>query len=149
MVVIQVKVSDNEAFLYETTCDTPNDVLVREVTQVWNMRLRLGQLTGGLREMAKYGPMKEPSKAGLDEIAENYNGDVVDKGQNYQSDPSGTRTGNGPGPQLAETIERVCVDTESVLSSVSNDSYVSYERMSICSLGQSVVLVWRALICFY
>jgi hypothetical protein len=128
MVVIQVKVSDNEAFLYETTCATTNDDLVREITQVWNMRLRLGQLTGGLREMAKYGPMKEPSKAGLDEIAESYNGEVVDKGQNYQPDPSGTRTGNGPGAQLAETIERVCVDTESVLGSVSDRIFLGQSK---------------------
>jgi hypothetical protein len=118
MVVIQIKTSDQDSFLFETTCDTPNDTLVREICRVWNMRLRLGQLVGAIREMAKYGPMKHPNKAGLDQIGETYNNETVEKGQYYQPDPTGTRTGNGTGPQLTETIERVACDTESVLSPV-------------------------------
>mmetsp|Transcript_49985 Transcript_49985/g.87282 ORF Transcript_49985/g.87282 Transcript_49985/m.87282 type:complete len:286 (-) Transcript_49985:137-994(-) len=118
MVVIQIKTSDQDSFLYETTCDTTNDALVRDITRVWNMRLRLEQLTGALREMAKYGPMKHPNKAGLDEISETYNGETVEKGAYYQPDPTGARTGNGVGPQLSETIERVVLDTESALSQV-------------------------------
>lgn len=118
MVVIQIKTSDQDSFLYETTCDTTNDALVRDITRVWNMRLRLEQLTGALREMAKYGPMKHPNKAGLDEVSETYNGEIVEKGAYYQPDPTGARTGNGVGPQLSETIERVVLDTESALSQV-------------------------------
>jgi hypothetical protein len=84
------------------------------------MRLRLRQLIGGLREMALYGPMKPPDKAGLDEINEKYSGELVDKTPHYQADPTGSRTGNGVGPQLSETIERVCKDTEAILDSVKN-----------------------------
>jgi hypothetical protein len=36
--------------------------------EVWNLRLRLMQLSGGIREAARYGPMKQPDKAGLDEV---------------------------------------------------------------------------------
>ena len=32
------------------------------------MRARLMQLVGGIREMAKYGPMKQPDKAGIDTV---------------------------------------------------------------------------------
>ena len=124
MVVIQIKTSDQDSFLYETTCDTSNDQLVREITQVWNLRLRLGQLVGAIREMAKYGPMKHPNKAGLDEIGETYNNETVERGQYYQPDPTGNRTGNGPGPQLSETIERVAVDTESILNQVFTKLYI-------------------------
>ena len=118
MVVIQIKNSDHDGFLYETTCDTTNDALVKDISRIWNLRIRLRQLTGGLREMAKHGPMKHPNKAGIDEIAEKHAGEVIDKGQYYQADPSGVRTGNGVGPQLSDTIERVCLDTESILSKV-------------------------------
>ena len=118
MVVIQIKNSDHDGFLYETTCSTTNDALVRDISRIWNLRIRLRQLTGGLREMAKHGPMKHPNKAGIDEIAEKHAGEVIDKGQYYQADPSGVRTGNGVGPQLSDTIERVCLDTESILSKV-------------------------------
>lgn len=116
MVVIQVKTSDHDSFLFETTCDTTNDTLVREIVRVWNLRLRLGQLVGAIREMAKYGPMKHPNKAGLDHIGETYNNETVEKGPYYQPDPTGNRTGNGVGPQLTETIEKVALDTEAALS---------------------------------
>lgn len=115
MVVIQVKNGDHDGFLYETTCDTTNDALVRDLVHVWNLRIRLRQLSGGIRDLAIYGPMKNPQKAGLDEINEKYNGEIIEKNEYYQADPSGTRTGNGVGPQLTETIERVCRDIEAVL----------------------------------
>jgi hypothetical protein len=118
MVVIHIK-RENGAFLYETSCDNSNDFVIRDLVNVWNMRLRLQQLVGGLREMALYGPMKPPDKAGLDEINEKYNGVVIDKNQYYLADPTGVRNGNGVGPQLQETMERVCKDTEAVLSGVS------------------------------
>jgi len=68
MVVIHIKHGDNDGFLYETTCDTSNDVLIRDLVQVWNLRIRLKQLCGSIRELAKYGPMKPPDKVGLDEV---------------------------------------------------------------------------------
>lgn len=82
------------------------------------MRARLVQLVGSIREMAKYGPMKPPDKAGIDKVEEEYAGAIVDKNEYYQGDPQGLRTGNGPGPQLADTIERVAMDTESVIDKV-------------------------------
>eukprot|EP01041_Mallomonas_annulata_P000708 gene708-1360_t len=89
----------------------------RPVTQVqvWNMRLRLQQLCGALRELARYGPMKPVDKAGLDEVAEKYEARHIEKNDCYQADPTGVRTGNGVGQQLSDTIEQVCRDTEAVL----------------------------------
>lgn len=122
MVVIQIKNGDVDGFLYETTCATPNDDLVRDIAQVWNLRIRLRQLCGALLDLAEYGPMKHPSKAGIDEIQEKYNDERVEKGEFYKCDPSGNRTGNGVGPHLRETFERVIRDVESVLDKVSLDS---------------------------
>ena len=44
MVVIQIKTSDSDSFLYETTCDTSNDAVIRDIVNIWNTRLRLAQL---------------------------------------------------------------------------------------------------------
>lgn len=49
-------------------------------------------------------------------MAEKYDNVSIDKNEFYQADPTGARSGNGVGPQLMETIERVCQDAESVLS---------------------------------
>jgi hypothetical protein len=32
------------------------------------MRVRLGQLAGGVRELGKYGPMKPEAEQGIDEV---------------------------------------------------------------------------------
>jgi len=92
MVVIHVKRSDKDEFLYETTCATSNDTLIRELVEVWNLRLRLAQLAGSIQEMGKYGPMKKPEEAGLDEVKEQ-GGETVEKGEYYSPDPTGIRTG--------------------------------------------------------
>jgi len=116
MVVIQIKTSGDDTFLYETTCDMNNDAMIRDLVAVWNMRIRLRQLCGGLADLAKHGPMKPPDKAGLDSIDEDYRGMSVEKGQFYEMDPTGNRTGNGVGPQLSSTMERVAMDAEAALS---------------------------------
>lgn len=118
MVVIQIKTSESDSFLYETTCDTSNDTLVRDIVNVWNTRIRLFQLAGSIRELAKYGPMKPPDKVGLDVIQEE-DGVFIEKSANYQPDPTGMRTGNGPGQQLMDVMEKVAVDAESLLMKVS------------------------------
>eukprot|EP01038_Epipyxis_sp_PR26KG_P005406 gene5406-7493_t len=115
MVVLQIKNSDSDSFLYETTCDTNNDAMIRDLVAVWNLRIRLRQLCGGLVELGRYGPMKPPDKAGLDEIHEKYDNQSVDKTEYYEADPTGARCGNGVGPQLMDTIDRVVRDTLDIL----------------------------------
>ena len=117
MVVIQIKTSESDSFLYETTCDTSNDSLVRDIVNVWNTRIRLFQLAGSIRDLAKHGPMKPTDKVGLDVIQEE-DGVYIEKSDYYQADPAGMRTGNGPGPQLMDTMERVAADAESLLTKV-------------------------------
>jgi hypothetical protein len=115
MVVLHIKKSPNEAFLYETTCATRNDDLIRELVAIWNMRIRLQQLAGGVRELGKHGPMKLPKEAGIDSIKEE-EGLVIEKGEYYHMDPTGNRTGNGTGPQLVTTLEQVATDAESAIN---------------------------------
>jgi len=115
MVVIQIKTGDNDGFLYETTCAALNDDMIRDLVRVWNLRIRLRQIIGGLIDLAEYGPMKDPNKAGLDEIHEKYAGERIEKGEFYKPDPTGMRTGNGVSSQLKDTIEQVINDVQSAL----------------------------------
>ena len=127
MVVIHIKHGENDGFLYEVPCETSCDEAIREIVRIWNTRIRLAQLCGALPDLAQFGPMKKPDKAGLDTISEKYNGEFIDKNEYYQPDPTGNRTGNGVGPQLTETIDRVVADTQSVLDPVRMFSF------SICT----------------
>jgi hypothetical protein len=101
MVVIQIKTgAGDDTFLYETTCDASCDAMIRDLTEVWNLRIRLVQLCGAMRDLGDHGPMKPPDKAGLDSIDEDYKHMSIDKNEYYSADPTGNRTGNGPGPQV-------------------------------------------------
>ena len=115
MVVISVKSGENDVFLYETSCDTSNDKVVRDLVSIWNMRIRLQQLAGGIRVLGKHGPMKPPDKQGIDHIQEQMNDVKLEKGLYYCEDPTGIRTGEGVGPQLTETIEKVALDAEAAI----------------------------------
>ena len=124
MVVIHIKNSEADAFLYETSCSTSNDALLRDLVECWNLRLRLRQLVGALVDLGNYGPMKPLDKAGLDGIDEEYQGAKLDKNEHYRADPTGARTGNGPGPQYLATMERVAADAEAILSKAAVDRKV-------------------------
>lgn len=123
MVVLQIKNGDHDGFLYETTCSTLNDDLVRDLVRTWNTRIRLAQMCGSLMELAEHGPMKHPNKAGIDEIQEKYNEERIEKGEFYKADPTGVRNGNGVGPHLTETFERVVGDIQSVLDKVCHSQF--------------------------
>lgn len=62
--------------------------------------------------------MKEPDKVGIDTIKEGLEGAKITKNEYYNPDPSGIRTGNGPGPSFVETLDRVSIDAENVLAKV-------------------------------
>ncbi|CAM9622894.1 unnamed protein product [Sphacelaria rigidula] len=73
------------------------------------------QLVEMVRDLGQYGPAKPPAEHGLDEVKEEYEGVRIEKTQHYQADPTGKRTGNGVGPQLLETFEKVCTDAEAIV----------------------------------
>lgn len=51
-------------------------------------------------------------------MKEKYDNEQIDKNEFYCADPTGARTGNGVGPQLEETMDRVARDAEEALSKV-------------------------------
>ncbi|CAN0055503.1 unnamed protein product [Heterosigma akashiwo] len=116
MVVIHVKKSETDQFLYETNCSETNDALIEQLVHISNTRVRLRCLAGALRQLAEYGPMKPMDQQGLDEIKEEHEGVAIEKGEFYKPDPTGMRTGNGVGPTLTQTFEQVCADAEAAIN---------------------------------
>jgi len=115
MVVIHIKKTDKDQFLFETSCSETNDNLIEQLVTISNYRVRLRCLASALRQLAEFGPMKPVEEQGLDEIKEEHEGVAIEKGEFYKPDPTGLRVGNGIGPQLTETFERVCADAEAAM----------------------------------
>lgn len=115
MVVIHVKRTEADQFLYECTCADSNDKIIRDLANIWNNRERIIRLGGACEELTKHGPMKAEAERGLDDIQER-DGKVIQKGPYYWADPLGNRNGNGPGPQLCEVVAKTVDDAMSVIA---------------------------------
>ncbi|POM77918.1 Hypothetical protein PHPALM_4625, partial [Phytophthora palmivora] len=115
MVVFHVKRGDRSEFLFEASVSTSNDTLVRSLCRVQNLRLRLAALSDALEGLGRYGMAKPPQEQGLDAYQEG----VADKqrGEFYEADPLGHRTGEGVSPQLKDVLARVSVDAKTMLDS--------------------------------
>ncbi len=66
MVVISIKSigGGGDGFLFETTTDTLNDVLIENLVSVHNDRLRSKVIVDSVRGLVKYGIMKDPNSNG-------------------------------------------------------------------------------------
>jgi hypothetical protein len=64
-VLLNVKRSDKDGFLFDIPAATGVDVVVSELVKVHNLRLKVNRLAGAAGELAMYGPMKLPEKQGL------------------------------------------------------------------------------------
>eukprot|EP00947_MAST-08B_sp_MAST-8B-sp1_P005003 g5003.t1 len=120
-VLLEIKKSETEKFLFETSCATANADLIDQVARAWNLRLRIEQLCGACDELGKHGPMKPPDKMGIDEIedqgAEQAMVEVkqAERSANYAADPLGHRTGNAPDAKVAGVIAKTCADARAYI----------------------------------
>lgn len=110
MVVVSVKQTDGDGFLFETTTDTKNEHLIESLVRIHNGRLRAAVIVDAVRGLASYGPMKQPSEIGgqhADDASSDQN-----NGHDRTDDPTGIRTGNPPDSKAADTLRRVAKDLE-------------------------------------
>lgn len=122
MVLIHVKRTDVDQFLFETTVTASNDDVIRELVAVWNKRLEIQRLIAAVLELAKHGPARPEDKRGLEydddekKMAESYG--------NYCPDPTCHRNGDAPSAELAETLNRMCDDAAAIIHKTQVDRKV-------------------------
>ena len=127
MVLLHVKRSDKDTFLFDTPAATEVDVVLREVVAIHNLRQKIGRLAAQVEGLAAHGPMKVPEQQGLDDetpLLEDY--DVKDgttkarappeRGAHFCPDPSERRTGNAPSPELAAVLTKTVEDAKALAS---------------------------------
>eukprot|EP00775_Hariotina_reticulata_P013529 gene13529-13655_t len=100
MVLLHLKNSDEDQFLFETTVQASVKDTIVQLANIYNLRHRIVRLKLEGEELAKYGPAKQPDKQGIDQYAEQ----PVQQEQFYTMDPTGRRTGNACDPQVAQKL---------------------------------------------
>merc|ERR1719240_721861 len=120
MVLLHVKRSEKEGFLFETPAASEVQDTVREMVAAHNLRLKVNRLAEAAGQLALYGPMKLPEQQGLDDSTAlleeydvktgTYNHVTPTHGANYRQDPNERRTGDAPSDDLAAVIQKTCED---------------------------------------
>uniref|UniRef100_A0A0L8IB88 Uncharacterized protein n=1 Tax=Octopus bimaculoides TaxID=37653 RepID=A0A0L8IB88_OCTBM len=127
MVKITVKRNDEPQFLHETTGDTSIDVLITNITNIYNGRLKIERICLELGELAKHGTTLPINMQGLtdeqitelklkDEWAEKCRpsgGDVFNK------DTMGRRNGIAPNEHMAGVLNKSSKEAKDMISKVS------------------------------
>lgn len=114
MVVIHVKKTEQDQFLYVTTVTASTDDVIRDLVNVWNMRHRIGRIADACIDMSKHGPLKPANQRGIDEVQEAA-GTRIEKGPRYNPDPLGHRTGNPPDPAAAATLVKTAEEAKAAV----------------------------------
>jgi hypothetical protein len=136
-VLLHVKRSDKEGFLYETPAASEVEVVVRDLVAVHNLRLKVNRLAEAANQLAMYGPMKLPEQQGLDDSTVlleeydvktgKYNHVTPAHGANYRQDPHERRTGDAPSDELAAIITKTVQDAQAL----TDDKNVQLKRKTV------------------
>mmetsp|Transcript_22660 Transcript_22660/g.54228 ORF Transcript_22660/g.54228 Transcript_22660/m.54228 type:complete len:277 (+) Transcript_22660:70-900(+) len=124
MVVLNVKNSEQERFLFETTVDAVVRDVLQEVVQLHNLRMRVHRLKYEGEELAKYGPAKRLDQQGIDEYQE----EAVEKGKFYCQDPTGRRTGNACDPEVSKVLRKTLESAEQTVHKDNADRKISLTK---------------------
>lgn len=66
-VLLHIKLSEKEGFLFEIPAATDVDTVLREVVKVNNLRRKVNRLAEAAQQLSQYGPMKLPEQQGLED----------------------------------------------------------------------------------
>lgn len=115
MVVIHIKNTDEDQFLFECSVEDKTDDVIRRIVQVWNLRLQIQRLCTHCKGVVDHGPAKKPKEIGIDHVEEAA-GKTIERGKFYQEDPTGHRTGNRADPKISAVIIQTCEDALQAIS---------------------------------
>eukprot|EP00892_Ulva_mutabilis_P009617 jgi/Ulvmu1/7027/UM033_0086.1 len=134
MVLLHVKRSEQQQFLFQCSATQLVRDIVADVATIHNLRQTVTKLKLEGAELAQYGPAKQPDKQGIDTYDEN----AIEKGEFYQMDPTGRRTGNACNPTHAKVLLRVLDEAEDVASHKQVDRKVALTKPMIEEKMQEV-----------
>jgi hypothetical protein len=118
MVVLDVKRSEKKnEFLFETTVKANVGDILKELTEVHNLRLKVGRLAMSCKELAKHGPLRPEETRGIsDEIGKVSELDPNAYGQPTNPDDHGYRTGCPPPQEVADVLHRTAEEADAAVS---------------------------------
>nr|XP_057942478.1 cilia- and flagella-associated protein 298 [Doryrhamphus excisus] len=124
MVILHVKRGDESQFLLAASVDAPVDVLLQEITAIYNGRLKVGRICSELTELAEHGITLPPNMQGLtdEQIVELKLKDeweekcVPSGGAVFKKDDIGRRNGHAPNDKMKEVLLKTVDEVKALIS---------------------------------
>ncbi|KAM8898020.1 cilia- and flagella-associated protein 298 [Spinachia spinachia] len=124
MVQLHVKRGDESQFLFNTAVDSPLETVTRQITAIYNGRLKVDRLCAEILELADHGAMLPPNMQGLTEeqIVELHLKDewgdkcVPSNGPVFKVDEMGRRNGRAPNDNMKKVLLRTVEDAKALIS---------------------------------
>ncbi|XP_078617822.1 cilia- and flagella-associated protein 298-like [Branchiostoma floridae x Branchiostoma japonicum] len=124
MVVLHVKKGEESQFLYETTVAAALDDVIREVTAIYNGRLKVERICAEMEELADHGVTLPGNMQGLtdeqieelklkDEWGEKC---VPSGGAVFNQDEIGRRNGQAPNDKMKEVLKKTVSEAKALIS---------------------------------
>ncbi|XP_039963998.1 cilia- and flagella-associated protein 298 [Bactrocera tryoni] len=123
MVLLQVKRGDENLFIYETSVDEDTTHVIRDITAIYNGRLKVYRVCSEIEELIEHGTMLPPEMVGLtdEQILELKLKDIwAEKcipagGFVTNKDPLGRRNGQQPQEKMREILKKAMEDAKSFI----------------------------------
>ncbi|XP_071134829.1 cilia- and flagella-associated protein 298-like [Mytilus edulis] len=124
MVKLHIKKGDESQFLYETTVEMPVDDLVKDVSAIYNGRLKVQRLCAEMEELAKHGVTLPPNMQGLTEeqlvdlkLKDDWGEKCIPSGGWIEfKDPLTIRNGKAPQKNMADLINKTIKEAKDMIS---------------------------------
>eukprot|EP00742_Colponemidia_sp_Colp-10_P005332 GILJ01005697.1.p1 GENE.GILJ01005697.1~~GILJ01005697.1.p1 ORF type:complete len:309 (-),score=56.47 GILJ01005697.1:102-989(-) len=124
MVLLHVKKSDKQEFLFECSVNDQVDDVTKQVCAIHNLRMKMERLVGAAAELADHGPIKPEDQRGisdeeqirLQEAGQTIAPPVIPEGFRHNPDPHSFRTGVAVRQDVADVLKRTAAEGDAVIS---------------------------------
>ncbi|XP_054732007.1 cilia- and flagella-associated protein 298 isoform X2 [Anastrepha obliqua] len=123
MVLLQVKRGDENLFIYETNVGEGTTEIIRDITAIYNGRLKVYRICSEIEELIEHGTMLPPEMIGLtdEQILELKLSDIWSEkcvpagGYVINKDPLGRRNGQRPQEKMREMLKKAMEDAKKII----------------------------------
>ncbi|XP_041864341.1 cilia- and flagella-associated protein 298 [Melanotaenia boesemani] len=124
MVRLLVKRGDESQFLFDTTVDMAVEIVIPQITAIYNGRLKVDRICSEIQELADHGITVPPNMQGLTEeqivelkLKDNWEDKCIPSGGPvFRKDEIGRRNGHAPNDKMKEVLMRTVEEAKALIS---------------------------------
>ncbi|XP_017486593.1 PREDICTED: UPF0769 protein CG18675-like, partial [Rhagoletis zephyria] len=154
MVLLHVKRGDENLFIYETSVDEGTTQVIREITAIYNGRLKVYRICSEIEELIEHGTMLPPEMVGLtdEQVQELKLSDIwAEKcipagGFIVNKDPLGRRNGHQPQERMREMLKQAMEDAKKIID---KKLVAARQPLNLKNIGEALNLLRGAVTIVY